>query len=561
MADAEFAEAERDPCSVIVGVVVPRGLEGGVSSRHHHVECCQFSPELIVLNFAADPADDIGVATTDMNVFQFQCGAGRFNDAHHYSLEKPATNTAMPTRLRQSMRIVRAARAQRPGTVARPVRRRLVGCLGLVAICCASIVPISATVSADETDAERAAREIQAAREQANAAADAYFQAESNLEVLEDDLIRLELEGERLEAAVDLLRRDVESVAVARFVSSGATGIPLLTGFQTPQDQVQAEVFIDILTNTGSDTLDRYDIAQKELDANEVELGERERDIEAQQAVFTRLQGQAEDEVVRLRKIEEERLENEAVQLALTAQVAEERANLEEQARREAEAAARAIPDPGAELTAPTATIEAPSTILDGSSSDGAAVDLGAATGAAVTSTPSDTSSPTTALSSNEGASGGTSGGRTGTGGSGSNPRPVDTGAGYIDAIICPMPGSAFGDTWGAPRSGGRKHEGVDMIAPRGAPIYAVTSGFAAFKFNTLGGNAVSLVGNNGTRYYYGHLDSYVALSREVKQGEIIGYNGDTGNARFSTPHLHFEIHPGGGLAVNPYPSVRIAGC
>ena len=404
--------------------------------------------------------------------------------------------------------------------------------------------PAAAAASADETDAERAAREIQAAREQANAAADAYFQAESELEVLEDDLISLELEGDRLQASVDLLRRNVESVAVARFVSSGVTGIPLLTGILAPQDQVQAEVFVDVLTNTGSEILDRYDIAQKELVANEVELGEHERNIEAQQIVFSRLQGQAEDEVVRLRKIEEGRLDDEAVQRALAAQLAEERADLEEQARREAEAAARAIPDPGAGLPALTTTIGA-------NAGAGPNIDL----------TPGETTPPTTAVPTNEGASGGTSGGRTGTGGSGSNPRPVDTGAGYIDAIICPMPGSAYGDTWGAPRSGGRKHEGVDMVAPRGVPIYAVASGFATFKFNTLGGNAVSLVGDNGTRYYYGHLASYEGLSRPVLQGEIIGYNGDTGNAQFSTPHLHFEIHPGGGLAVNPYPSVRVAGC
>ena len=51
-------------------------------------------------------------------------------------------------------------------------------------------------------------------------------------------------------------------------------------------------------------------------------------------------------------------------------------------------------------------------------------------------------------------------------------------------SMICPVQGvSAYGDTWGAPRSGGRRHEGVDMIAPRGLPIYAVTSGVVTFKW------------------------------------------------------------------------------
>jgi hypothetical protein len=207
---------------------------------------------MIVLNLAADSADDGGVVTTDMDVLQFQRGRGRSHDDHHYSLEVAVTNIAMPTTLFQSMSNARAARAQRRGPVARPRLRGVAGCFGLAVICFASIVPISATVRAGETDAERAAREIQAAREQANAAADAYFQAESDLEVLEDDLIRLELAGERLQASVDLLRRDVESVAVAQFVSAGAAGIPLLTGISAPQDQVQADVFVDVLTNSGS---------------------------------------------------------------------------------------------------------------------------------------------------------------------------------------------------------------------------------------------------------------------------------------------------------------------
>jgi len=125
---------------------------------------------------------------------------------------------------------------------------------------------------------------------------------------------------------------------------------------------------------------------------------------------------------------------------------------------------------------------------------------------------------------------------------------------------VCPMNGSAYGDSWGAPRSGGRSHEGVDMLAPRGTLIYAVVSGTVNFRQNRLGGNAASLVGDNGNRYYYAHFASYEGVSRRVTQGEVIGYNGDTGNAT-GTPHLHFEIHPGGGLAVNPTSSVRVAGC
>ncbi len=93
------------------------------------------------------------------------------------------------------------------------------------------------------------------------------------------------------------------------------------------------------------------------------------------------------------------------------------------------------------------------------------------------------------------------------------------------------------------------------MMAPSGTPLVAVESGSATFKSNRLGGNAVWITGASGTKYYYAHLSAWEGSSRGVSRGEVIGYVGSTGNT--SVNHLHFEVHPGGGRAVNPYPYVR----
>ncbi len=139
----------------------------------------------------------------------------------------------------------------------------------------------------------------------------------------------------------------------------------------------------------------------------------------------------------------------------------------------------------------------------------------------------------------------------------------ASSGVGAIAGFSCPFPGSSFIDSWGFPRSGGRTHKGVDMFGGWNAPLVAVADGVVLIGNGGLGGKTVWLIGDNGYAYYYAHLSSWNVSSgqRVVGGSTIVGYNGDTGNARGGSPHLHFEIHPGGrgARAVNPYPTVRAA--
>ncbi|MHB1324133.1 MAG: M23 family metallopeptidase [Coriobacteriia bacterium] len=107
-------------------------------------------------------------------------------------------------------------------------------------------------------------------------------------------------------------------------------------------------------------------------------------------------------------------------------------------------------------------------------------------------------------------------------------------------------------DSWGFPRSGGRSHRGSDILAPKGTPVVAVHSGSVTPGRNRLGGLTVWLDADNGARYYYAHLDSISVGHGRVSAGQVLGTVGNSGNARGTPPHLHFEVHRPS--AVNPFP-------
>jgi peptidoglycan LD-endopeptidase LytH len=109
---------------------------------------------------------------------------------------------------------------------------------------------------------------------------------------------------------------------------------------------------------------------------------------------------------------------------------------------------------------------------------------------------------------------------------------------------------SQITDTWGAPRGGGRVHEGQDIFASEGTPIYAAAPGYIyrVGQGSPLGGNTITIVAAGGHRHYYAHLQGF---SEDIREGQavttdtLLGYVGKTGNATTTPPHLHFGVYVG----------------
>lgn len=133
-------------------------------------------------------------------------------------------------------------------------------------------------------------------------------------------------------------------------------------------------------------------------------------------------------------------------------------------------------------------------------------------------------------------------------------PAPVST--------IVPVAGvspRALADTWHGARSGGRKHEGIDIFARRGTPVRSATEGIVTqVGNNKLGGKVVWVMGPGRQYHYYAHLDAFgaVAEGMRIAPGHVLGFVGTTGNAAGTPPHLHYGIYGLNG-AINPYPILR----
>jgi len=300
----------------------------------------------------------------------------------------------------------------------------------------------------------------------------------------------------------------LEDLAVELYMGSTSGRSLSMLFSATNQDYPAGMEYLREASGVDDSVVTQMRVLRDELDRQTVRLGEAVDEQVALTADLEEMAGQLQNQLVSAQQVYDNL-------------VAQQQREEEERRRREEEERRRAAE---AEAAAAAAAAATPTTQPSSGSSGGGS------------DSPATTSPPTTSPPS---------------------PPPAPSGGGGV----CPVAGAvSFTDSWGSPRSGGRSHKGVDMIAARGVPIVAIFSGRVQRTSNSsLGGKSVYFVSDAGDLYYYAHLDDFgdISAGQSVGAGYVLGYNGSTGNAPDYLPHLHFEYHPGGGSAVNPYPLVR----
>jgi peptidoglycan LD-endopeptidase LytH len=357
-------------------------------------------------------------------------------------------------------------------------------------------VPAAAQVTPD--DVEQARQRVAELQGDLDGAVVRYNEALTRYNILEGDIAQMSAAIEDTEQRVERSRQLLEDRAVEIYMGAVSTGASILSLSATPEELETGVGYLEELGVSEKELLTGLQAQEAELASLNTELAEARAE---QAAVRDELGGLVAEIDGQLRTAQDD---YETVQAELAAQIEAERRAREEAERRAREQAAR---------DATSTTVPAPS-------------DDPPATDPPSTDPPADDPPTPTA----------------------------GDGAGY-----CPVQGpNSFSDTWGAPRSGGRYHKGVDIMAARGTPVVAVYDG-SIYRFSTssLGGYTIYYQDNSGNIYYYAHLDGYAAGAAAgvpMAAGELLGYVGNTGNAAWTAPHLHWEFQPGGGEAVNPTP-------
>ena len=305
------------------------------------------------------------------------------------------------------------------------------------------------------------------------------------------------------------LRIAATDVTRAMYMEAGATGAATVLDAETINEIPVKEGYLDRLSSDGAQTLARLEA----VEAAHAEQSSRLGELQTEQAVTVDELEELADSI--LTQLAAADADYSGLVAAFEAQEAARLRAEEEARRRAAEEAARMA----------TSTTAAPGNVTTTTAGGGGDDDGGG--DVTTTSGPPTTPPP---------------------------PPPPKAGR------VCPVNGAvSFTDTWGASRSGGRAHQGVDMIAARGTPLVAIESGTVRLSSNTLGGISLYLSGSSGDTFYYAHMDGYasgLSSGQSVSAGQAVGTVGNTGNAQYTVPHLHFEHHPGGGGAVNPTPLV-----
>ena len=358
-----------------------------------------------------------------------------------------------------------------------------------------------------------------------------FEQAISNEMLTRERIVELSKSVAMLEQEIGTKRTQVKQLVKARYMSGGSLGTERMftarsfTDLPVQDEYYQVMNAQDLSLLRGLESAEALHIEQQNL------LDET---LSRQEALVAEISDLTEKILGQLEKAD---AEYNSIAIAYETQEIEKRRRAEEARLRRIETVRQAAEEAARQATSTTTTVtSAPATTVPTTTATETAGDESTTTTAQTTSTVATTTTTTRPPA----------------------PPPIVT-----EGKTCPVnAATTFTDSWGAPRSGDREHKGVDMVAAREAPLVAIESGtIARTAESALGGISIYLTGISGNRYYYAHLDSLapgILGGVSVSVGDLVGYNGSSGNATYDTPHLHFQYAPPGGTWINPYSLVKV---